>query len=160
MRCTATPRVIVMDLRPLVPAGLLCAGVLALILSLARMRRRGWVDTSKDRVRRGTGHAMMGLREFIEPSVEYVLQAENAEQVEEDDLDASGDDREAILADLATSLGRVSVDLEEVRRHLASARRTGLVWREVYEKAVRDELAARPFRAPSVPPIWRVAPRE
>jgi hypothetical protein len=149
-----------MDLRPLVPAGLLCAGVLALILSLSWMRRRGWVDPSRDRVRRGTGHAMLGLREFIEPSVEYVFQAENAEQVEEDDLDASGDDREAILADLATSLGRVSVDHEEVRRHLASARRAGLDWRGVYEAAVRDELAARPFRAPSLPPSWRVAPRE
>ncbi len=149
-----------MDLRPLVPLGLILAGGTALVLALAWMQRRGWVDPSKDRVRRGTGHAMMGLREFIEPSVEYVLQAENAEQVEEDDRDASGDDREAIVADLSTSLGRDPVDHEEVRRHLASARRAGLVWREVYERAVRDELAARPFRAPSLPPSWRVAPRE
>jgi hypothetical protein len=149
-----------MDLSPLVSVGLLFAGALALILTFIWMQRRGWVDPSKDRVRRGAGHAMLGLQEFIEPSVEYVFQAEDAEQKEEDDLDGFGDDREAIVADLSMSLGQDPVDHEEVRRHLASARRAGMDWREVYEQAVRDELTARPFRAPSLPPIWRVAPRE
>ena len=76
------------------------------------------------------------------------------------DLDASGDAPEAILDNLAKSLGHDPVDHEEVRRHLASARSAGLDWRAVYEQAVRDELTARPFRAPSIPPIGRVAPRE
>jgi hypothetical protein len=149
-----------MDLRPLASVGLSLAGVLALGITLAWLQRRGWVDTRKERVRRGAGHAMLGLREFVDPSVEYVIQAENAEQRAVDDLDSSGVDTEEILADLSTSLGRDPVDHEEVRRHLASARRAGLDWREAYAGAVRGELTARPFRAPSLPPIWKVAPRE
>jgi hypothetical protein len=147
---------IVMDLNILFPAGLLLAGFLA----LARMQRKGWIDASPGRVRRGTGHAMLGLQEFIEPSVEHIFEAENLEQKDEDDRDASEDDPETIRADLSTSLGRDPVDHEEVRRHLATARRAGLDWREVYEQAVRDELSDRPFRSPSLPPPWRVAPRE
>src|SRR4051794_73927 len=118
-----------MDLHTLVPVGLVFVAALALLLTLVWLQRRGWVDPSKDRVRRGTGHAMLGLQEFIEPSVEYVFQAENVEQREEDDLDGLGDDREAIVADLSTSLGHDPVDHEEVRRHLASARRAGMDWR-------------------------------
>ena len=149
-----------MDLRPLIPVGLLAAGITALFLALAWMRRRGWIDPSPDRVRRGVGHAMLGMKEFVEPSVEYVLQAENAEQKEEDDLDASDDGPERILDDLSASLGRDPIDTEEVRRHLANARRAGLDWREAFDRAVQGELAARPYRAPSLPPSWKVAPRE
>jgi hypothetical protein len=139
---------------------LLLAGGLVLVLTLLWLQRRGWVDVSKDRVRRGTGHAMLGLQEFIEPSVEFVFQAENREQKDVDDFDASEGDEDAILADLAASLGCDPVDHEEVRRHLAAAQRAGLDWHEVYEHAVRDELAARPFRLPWLPPAWKVAPRE
>jgi hypothetical protein len=150
-----------MELRPLVPVVLLGAGLLALVLSVRWMQRKGWVDASPDRVRRGTGHALLGLQEFIEPSVEHIFEAENLEQKDEDDHDASdNDDPEAILADLATSIGRVPVDCEEVRRHLTSARSAGLDWRAVYDKAIRDELETCPYRAPSLPPPWRVAPRE
>ncbi len=151
---------IAVDFRPLIPVGLLIVGVAALVLTLAWMRRRGWVDTSPDRVRRGVGHAMLGMKEFIEPSVEYILQAENAEQADEGDLDASDDGPEAILDDLSTSLGRDPIDPEEVRRHLAIAHRAGLDWRDLFDRAVRAELASRPYRAPSIPPVWKVAPRE
>jgi hypothetical protein len=154
--CLRKSGVIGMDYRPLIPLALLAAGVVTLVW----MRRKGWVDPSKDRVRRGTGHALLGLQEFVEPSVEFIFQAENAEQTEEDDLDASGSGPREILADLATSLGRDPLDHEEVRRHLASARRAGLDWSEAYERAVGDELTTRPYRAPSLPPSWRVAPRE
>jgi hypothetical protein len=149
-----------MDHRPLVPLGLAVLGVSVLIFSLLWMQRRGWVDLSKDRVRRGTGHAMLGLQEFIEPSVESVFQAENVEQKEEEDLDADGDEAEAIKEDLSASLGHSPIDPEAVRRHLADAGRAGLDWREVYDEAVRAELEARPFKAPSIPPAWRVAPRD
>jgi hypothetical protein len=149
-----------MNLRPLVPVVLLLAGVAALFVTFAWMRRRGWVDTSGDRVRRGVGHAMLGMKEFIEPSVEYILQAENAEQAEEEDPGPSEGGPEAILADLATCLGRDPIDPEEIRRHLASAQRAELDWRELFDQAVRDELAGRPYRAPSIPPAWKVAPRE
>ena len=115
-----------MDFRPLVPVGLLLAGVAALVVTLAWMRRRGWIDTSRDRVRRGVGHAMLGVQEFVEPSVEYIFQAENAEQADEDDPGPAEGGPEALLADLATGLGRDPVDPEEIRRHLASARRAEL----------------------------------
>jgi hypothetical protein len=117
-----------MDLHFLVPVVLFLAGGLALVLRLLGTQRRVRVDTIKARVHRGTGHAMLGLREFVEPSVEYNFQAESAEQKEEDDLNPSGDDREEILAGLSTSLGRDPVDHEEVRRYLASARFPDALW--------------------------------
>lgn len=149
-----------MDFRPPVPVGLLLASIASLFLTLAWMRRRGWIDPSRDRIRRGVGHAMMGVQEFIEPSVEYVFQAENVEQKDAEDPEPSEGGTEAILADLATALCREPVDPEEIRRHLATAHRSGLDWREAFDRAVRDELAARPYRAPSLPPTWKVAPRE
>jgi hypothetical protein len=149
-----------MDLQPLTPVLLLCLGAAVLTLSLLWMQRRGWVDMNKDRVRRGTGHAMLGLQEFVEPSVEYVFQAENVELKEEDDLGAEGGNSEAIKHDLAASLGRSPIDPEEIRRYLAEATRAGLSWRDAYDAAVRSELEARPFKAPSIPPAWKVAPRE
>jgi hypothetical protein len=149
-----------MDFRPLVPVALLLAGVAALVLTFSWMRRRRWIDPSHDRIRRGVGRAMLGMQEFIEPSVEYILQAENAEQAEAEDPGRSEDGPEAILADLAASLGRDPIDPEEIRRHLATARRAELDWRELFDQAVQDELAGRPYRAPSIPPAWKVAPRE
>ncbi len=124
----------------------------------------GWIDRrkppGKESVRRGTGKAMLGLQQFIEPSIEYVFQAQNAEQKEEEGDDGLGGGEEAVRSDLAESLGRAPVDHEEVRRHLAAAARLGLDWRALFEQAVADELRERPFRAPSMPPTKRVAPRE
>ena len=114
-----------MSLHPLAPLGLLGLAALALTVSLLWMQRRGWVDFSNDRVRRGIGHAMLGLQEFVEPSVESIFEAENLEQKEEADLEADGDDLEAIKKDLSVSLGRSSIDPEEVRCHLAEAARAG-----------------------------------
>jgi hypothetical protein len=62
--------------------------VVALVLSLRAMQRWGWIDLSGERVRRGSGHALMGMREFIEPSVGHVAEVE--EQAEEGDKE--GDD--------------------------------------------------------------------
>jgi len=149
-----------MDISRLALLALVIMDGFVLFYTLKWLRRRGWIDTSKDRVRRGTGHALLGLEEFIRPSVEHVRQAEQVEQKEEDDLDNLEDEREQVVADLSVSLGRDPIDHEEVRRQLASALRAGLDWREVYARAVRDELTARPFRAPWMPPVWRVAPRE
>jgi hypothetical protein len=148
-----------MDLRPLAPVALACLGALMLALTLRVMRRRRWVDPSGERVRRGTGRAILGLQQFIEPSVEYVIRAENVEQVEEDDPEADGDDAGAIRDDLSASLGRSPIDPEEVRRLLTRAARSGLDWEGLYDEAVRSELGSRPFRAPSIPPAWKVAPR-
>jgi hypothetical protein len=125
----------------------------------------GWLDRKKlpsqKSIRRGTGNAMLGLQQFIEPSVENVFQAQNVEQKEEDDDQGQGDGDEAtIRADLAQALGQAPIDSEEVRRHLAAAARMGLDWKAVFEQAVADELRERPFRAPSMPPARRVAPRE
>lgn len=157
-----TPGDIAMDQPPAGSIGLFAAAVLALAAILACwMQRRGHLDLSKKRVRRGTGHALLGLQEFVEPSVEFIFQAENREQTDEDEDDSSGEtDGEAILADLGASLGRSPVDHEEVRRHLAAILRAGLDWRAAFEAAAAHELAARPYRKPSIPPVWKVAPRE
>src|ERR1700679_3308014 len=125
----------------------------------------GWVDRKKlpsnKSIRRGTGNAMLGLQQFIEPSVENVFQAQNVEQKEEEDDQGQGDGDEAtIRADLAQALGQAPIDPEEVRRHLTAAARIGLDWKVLFDQAVADELRERPFRAPSMPPARRVAPRE
>lgn len=111
-------------------------------------------------VRRGTGHALLGLQEFIQPSVEYLFEAQNTEPKEEDDLDADEGDPAALRQDLAASLGRSSIDLEGVRRLLTAAQRAGLDWRTFYDEAMRAEVTERLYRAPSMPPSWRVAPRQ
>jgi hypothetical protein len=139
------------------------AGIVAVVV-MVLAAFFGWIDRKKPpgtkNVRRGAGNAMLGLQQFIEPSVEYVFQAQNAEQKEEEDDQGQGGDEEAVRSDLAESLGRAPVDPEEVRRHFAAAARMGLDWRALYDQVVADELRERPFRAPFVPPASRVAPRE
>jgi len=141
---------------------LLLAGIVAVAV-IALNALLGWVGQKhlkvKERVRRGTGHAMLGLQQSIEPSVEYVFQAQNVEQKEEDDDDGLGGDEEAVRSNLAEALGQSPVDPEEIRRHLAAAVRAGMDWKALFEQAVADELRERPFRAPSIPPARRVAPR-
>jgi hypothetical protein len=139
-------------------AGVVAVGVVGLAVAL------GWMDRKRvpgrERLRRGSGNALLGLQEFIEPSVEHVFQAQNVEQKEEDDDDGLGGDEGSIRSDLAEALSRTPVDPEEVRRHLAAASRAGMDWKALFERATADELRQRPFRAPSLPPAWRVAPRE
>ena len=139
------------------------AGIVAVVV-MVLAAFFGWIDRKKPpgtkKVRRGVGNAMLGLQQFIEPSVEHVFQAQNVEQKEEEDDQGQGGDEEAVRSDLAESLGRAPVDPEEVRRHLAAAARMGLDWRALFDQAVADELRKRPFRAPFVPPASRVAPRE
>jgi hypothetical protein len=139
------------------------AGIVAVVV-MVLAAFFGWIDRKKPpgtkNVRRGAGNAMLGLQQFIQPSVEHVFQAQNVEQKEEEDDQGQGADEEAVRSDLAESLGRAPVDPEEVRRHLAAAAGMGLDWRAVFDQAVADELRERPFRAPFVPPASRVAPRE
>jgi hypothetical protein len=139
------------------------AGIVAVVV-MVLAAFFGWIDRKKPpgtkNVRRGAGNAMLGLQQFIEPSVEHVFQAQNVEQKEEEDDQGQGGDEETVRSDLAESLGRAPVDPEEVRRHLAAAARMGLDWRALFDQAVADELRKRPFRAPFVPPASRVAPRE
>jgi hypothetical protein len=139
------------------------AGIVALVVIVVAAFL-GWMDRNKvpgaARVRRGTGHAMLGLQQFIEPSVEHVFQAQNVEQKEEDDDVGLGGDEVAVRSDLAGALASAPVDPEEVRRHLTAGARLGLDWKELFEQAVALELRERPFRAPSMPPARRVAPRE
>ena len=142
---------------------LIVAGILAVwavVFEVLRRRLGRKESPVKERLRRGTGHALLGLQEFIEPSVEYVFQAQNVEQKEEDDDDGLGEDEEALRSDLAEAMGRTPVDTEEVRRYLTAATRAGLDWRALFDEAVSVELRERPFRAPSIPPVGRVAPRE
>lgn len=144
----------------LMVAGIVAMGMVLVFAVLGRAGRGKRASPVRERVRRGTGHALLGLQQFIEPSVEHVFEAQNVEQKDEEGDDGLGEDEAAIRTDLAEALGRSPVDIEEVRRHLAAAARTGLDWRATYEEAVAAELEDRPFRAPSIPPSGRVRPRE
>jgi hypothetical protein len=144
--------------RLLIFAGMIALGVIALATLLGRMERR--VAPGKERTRRATGNALLGLQQFVQPSVEYVFQSQNAEQKDEEEDEGLGGDEQAIRSDLGQALGRSPVDPEEVRRHLSAAARAGMDWKALFEQAVADELRERPFRAPSLPPDYRVAPRE
>jgi hypothetical protein len=144
----------------LIVAGIVAEGLILVIAVLGRAGKDRKVPPTKERLRRGTGHALLGLQQFIEPSVEHVFQAQNVEQKDDEDDEGLGEDDEAIRSDLAEALGRSPVDVEEVRRHLAAAARAGLDWKAVYEQAAAAELRDRPFRAPSIPPAGRVRPRD
>ncbi len=56
----------------LIFAGFVFAVVVVLTLFLRRMGRK--IVSGQDHVRRGAGSALLGLQEFIVPSVEYVVQ--------------------------------------------------------------------------------------
>jgi len=144
----------------LIVAGIVAVALTWVVAVIGRAGKDRKPSPATERLRHGTGHALLGLQQFIEPSVEHVFQAQNVEQKDEEDGDGLGDDEEAIRSDLAEALGRSPVDIEEVRRHLAAAVRAGLDWRSVYEEAAAAELRERPFRAPSIPPTGRVRPRE
>ena len=144
----------------LMVAGIVAVGMVLVVSVLGRAGRDRKASAAGERLRRGTGHALLGLQQFIEPSVEHVFEAQNVEQKDEEGDDGLGEDEAAIRSDLAEALGRSPVDVEEVRRHLASAARAGLDWKVIYEEAVAAELRERPFRAPSMPPSGRVRPRE
>jgi hypothetical protein len=144
----------------LIVAGLVVVGIVLVVSVLGRAGKAKEESPVKDRVRRGTGHALLGLQQFVEPSVEHIFQAQNVEQKDEEDGDGLGEDEDVIRSDLAEAMRRSPVDIEEVRRHLATAARAGLDWKDLYEQAAAAELRQRPFRAPSIPPAGRVRPRE
>jgi hypothetical protein len=147
-----------MEARFLVFAGIIAVGAIVFSVFLGWASRKD--PTAKQRVRRGTGGALLGLQQFIEPSVEHIFQAQNLEQKDDEEDDGLGVDEAVIRSNLAEALGRSPVDPEEVRRHLSAAARSGMNWKVLFEQAVADELSARPYRAPSLPPARRVAPRE
>jgi hypothetical protein len=147
-----------MDGGILLLAAIVAVGSIALFVLLGRVERKD--VPGGERVRRGTGNAMLGLQEFIEPSVEYVFQAQNVEQKDQEEDEGFGNDEEVIRSDLTEALSRTPVDLEEVRRHLSAAARAGMDWDALFESTTDAELRKRPYRAPSIPPLWRVAPRE
>jgi hypothetical protein len=106
------------------------------------------------------GNALLGLQEFIDPSVESVLQAQNVKQTEQDNDNGLGGNEDAVRSGLAEALGRTPVDCEEVRRHLSAAARMGMDWIALFDQIVRAEIQERPFRALFIPPRKRVAPSE
>ncbi len=144
----------------LIFAGIVAVVAVLIVSVLGRAGKDAKPSPAKDRLRRGIGHALLGLQQFIEPSVEHVFEAQNVEQKDDEDEGGLGEGEEAIRSDLAEALGRSPVDIEEVRRHLSAAARAGLDWKALYDQAVSDELRDRPYRAPSIPPVGRVRPRE
>jgi hypothetical protein len=144
--------------RILIFAGIVAIAAIVVTTLFGRMERKP--VPGRERTRRATGNALLGLQGFIEPSVEHVFQAQNVEQKEDEDDEGLGGDENAIRSDLALALSRSPVDPEEVRRHLSAAARAGMDWKALFEQAAADELRERPFRAPYLPPAYRVAPRE
>ena len=144
----------------LVVAAFVAIGVIVLAVLLGWMNRKDVTAPRAERLRRGAGHAMLGLQQFIEPSVEHIFQAQNVEQKEEEDDEGLGTDREAIRSDLAEALSETPIDPEQVRRHLTAAARAGMDWKALFDQSVEDELRQRPYRAPFIPPARRVAPRQ
>jgi len=140
---------------------ILIGGMLGGLVAWRASVRRSALAPSGETIRRSAGNALFLLEEFVNPRVEHVVTARQ-DRVE-DDEDSDGGDRNALAERLRTelraSLAHPEIDPDEIRRHLALAVRSGLDWRSLYGEAVRDEIAARPFRAPSLPPSWRVAPR-
>src|SRR5579875_894274 len=100
---------------------MVAVGTLLIVAVLGRADEAGTRLPFQNRLRHGTGQALLGLQQLIEPSVEHVLAAENLGQKEEEDDDGPGGDEEAVRSDLAEALGRSPVDAEEVRRHLSAA---------------------------------------
>jgi hypothetical protein len=149
-----------MEERFLYFAGIVAVASIVLGAILSRMKRTN--VAAEDRVRRGMGHAMLGLQGFLEPSVEHIFQAQNVEQKKDKDDEGQGgaEREEAIRSSLAEAMSQSPIDPEEVRRYLTAAVRAGLDWKALYERAVADELKERPYRAPSMPPARRVAPTE
>jgi hypothetical protein len=147
-----------MEEKFLVFAGMIAVGAIVFSVYL------GWGDrksrTAKQRVRRGTGGALLGLQQFIEPSVEHIFQAQNLEQNDDEEDDGLGVDEATLRSSLSEALGRSPVDPEEVRRHLSYAARAGMDWKALFQQAVEHELKQCPYRAPFIPPARRVAPRE
>jgi hypothetical protein len=124
------------------------------------LRSADWVaPPTKETTRKSVGHAMLGLQQFVDPRAEHIVEAEQHEEREEDGLAGDVDDEVTIRSGLTEALGRSPLDPEEIRRHLREAARAGLDWRLLYAEATTAELSARPYRAPSIPPATRVAPR-
>jgi hypothetical protein len=146
-------------------AGLVIVLIVVGVRAWGRLERRGLEGPRREeRARRSGGNALLVLEEFIAPRVEHVIEARR-ERLEEDDQAGPGDGESevteaSVLGDLRVSLGRSPIDPEEVRRHLASAQRAGHDWRRLFDEAIRAELAAWPYRAPALPPMARVAPRD
>jgi hypothetical protein len=76
------------------------------------------------------------LQEIIEPRAKHVSQSKQGEQ--------GRVSRERLLAELVGSLTEASVDVEQVRRLLAIARRAGLDWRDLFAEAVAVRQTSRP----------------
>lgn len=125
-----------------------------------REHKKGAQSPIKHRLRRGTGQALLGLQQFLEPSVEQIFEAQNVEQRDDEDTSGLGEDEESIGLSLAEALARSPVDTEEIRQQLTLAAQAGLDWRLIFDRAVAEELRACPYRAPSMPTAGRVAPRE
>lgn len=93
------------DWMALRPPALVFLGVVALVVALKAMGRKGWVDFSGRRTGRGVGRAMTGLQELIEPAAAHVITVENRESVVRDQGQSAPPENEADPVDLDRARG-------------------------------------------------------
>jgi hypothetical protein len=145
----------------LIPCALaLCATIAVLVARGASRDRKGDRKAAPERTRRAGGHALLALREFIEPGIEHVEQVAEERRREDDQEgdDGNSPSETGLRNELLASLSHSPVDRQEVRRLLTTARRAGFDWRRLYAEAVEAVLTAQPYQAPFLPPIERVTP--
>jgi hypothetical protein len=119
------------------------------------LEHRGWLYYRKNKPSSSPTSAWVAMQRFLEPGAKHVVELSRERSNEDEE---AGRDR--LLSNLLASLDATPVNLEEVRIYLAIAKGKGIDWRDLYNEAVRVQLAARPDRAPIIPPLEDVIPQE
>jgi hypothetical protein len=140
--------------------GLPVVGLVAALYGLDRLclslEDRGWLYYRRKKPSSSPMSAWVAMQHFLEPGVKHVVHA--GQERRSEDVEEAG--KERLLANLLASLDATPVNLEEIRLYLAIAKGKGLDWRNLYDQAVRVQLAARPDCAGSIPPFEDVMPEE
>lgn len=135
-------------------------GTVAALYGLVRfcLRRKygDWPSHRKNTLGGGQMSAFLRLQQYIEPRIKYVLKAKHQDRSMEDRERV----QERLLARLLACLESNPVNREEIRCHLATALRAGLVGSQLYEKVVAMQRTNRPEDAARFPGLEEVVPWE
>jgi hypothetical protein len=116
---------------------------------------RGLLYYVRKRPSGSSGGCLVAMHQFIQPSVEHVLQLKAERRARNPEIA-----RERFLASLLACFDQVPLDPEEIRRYLSFAKHAGLDWEGLYQEAVRVQQSVRPDQAALFPPVASVAPSD